>query len=270
MANTETIFNADDVLVERVDDIAYVRMNRPSVSNAMGPTAMQRLCQALDGVIGDPEVRAIVLGHTGKHFLAGADFAFLEDLTRSASLEGMGQIYEWFQGAAKRLHLCRKPTVAAVGGAAITVGCELAIACDFRVVTERAVFQESWIRVGLIPPLGGFKVLPALVGMDLARKMILRAQPVSGAEAVAAGLASELVPPEVLESRAIALARELAALPPLTYNASKEGLRRGLESSLDESWAHNLLAQGMLLGSEDFREGVTAVRQRRAPVFKGR
>jgi enoyl-CoA hydratase/carnithine racemase len=260
----------DDVLVERIGDVACVRMNRPSVSNAVGPATMLRLCAALDQVISNPAVKAIVLTHQGKHFIAGADFAFLDDLTRTPGPDATASIYEAFQGAAKRLHLCRKPTVAAIGGAAITVGCELAIACDFRIVTEAAIFQESWIRLGLLPPLGGFKVLPALVGMDLARKMILRAMPVRGAQAVECGLASELVAPEALESSAITLAQELAALAPLSYQACKEGLRRGQESTLDESWAHNLLAQGMLIVSEDFREGVRAVQERRTPHFKGR
>jgi enoyl-CoA hydratase/carnithine racemase len=259
-----------DITVERQGPVAFMRINRPQVANAVGPAAMQALCAALDTAIADDGVKAIVLGHTGKHFMAGADLAFLESLKKASGEAVRSDIYQHFQGAAKRLHLCPKPTIAAIGGAAITVGCELALACDFRLVTCAAVFQESWIRLGLIPPLGGLKVLPALVGLGVARDMVLRARAINGQEAVALGLATELVEPDALEARALELACELAAMAPLAYRSAKEGLRRGADGSLDESWATNLLAQSLLIGSADFREGVTAVQERRAPVFTGR
>jgi enoyl-CoA hydratase/carnithine racemase len=259
------------VLLERRGNIAYIRMNRPEVGNAVVPATMRLLCQKLDEAIEDPSVRVLILGHNGKHFLAGADFTFLQDLTQSTTHKAHEEIYRWFQGASRRLHLCTKPTIAAVGGAAITVGCELAVACDFRVVTPEAVFQQSWMRMGLIPPLGGLKVLPALVGYGLAKEMVLRMRPVKGEEAVRTGLASELVSDLTqLEERALSIAQELAALPPLAYAAAKEGLRRGLESSFDEGWSHSLLAQAQLIGSQDFQEGVAAAAQRRTPTFSGR
>lgn len=258
------------VLVEREGATAYVRMNRPEIGNAVGPATMKRLCEVLDEVIEDPTVRAIVLGHTGRHFIAGADFAFLGALTQMSATEVRRDIYQHFQGAARRLHLCPKPTVAAIGGAAITVGCELALACDFRVVTPDSVFQQSWIRVGLLPPLGGLKILPSIVGYGLAKEMILRARPIKGEEALKVGLASELVAADELESRAKALAGDLATMAPLAYAASKEELRRGMESSLEDSWEHSLTAQTRLIGSADFREGLQAVTGQRKPNFTGR
>lgn len=258
------------VVVERRGAVAYLKINRPGASNAATPASMRQLCMALDEAIEDDSVCAIVLGHVGKHFIAGADFGFLERLTETSTADVRREIYEYFQGAAKRIHLCPKPTVAAVGGAAITVGCELATACDFRIVTPAAMFQQSWLRVGLIPPLGGLKLLPSLVGYGVAKDMILRGRQVRGEEAVALGLATTMVAPEELESAAYAFATELSVVAPMAYGAAKEGLRRGLESSFDESWAANLLAQSLLIGSADFREGVTAVREQRKPVFKGR
>jgi len=261
---------ASDVLVERKGTTAYLRLNRPEVGNAVGPATMKRLCEALDEVIDDSGVRAIVLGHNGKHFLAGADFAFLKALTSTAAVDVKRDIYRYFQGAARRLHLCPKPTVAAVGGSAITVGCELALACDFRVVTPEAVFQQSWIRVGLLPPLGGMKLLPAMVGYGLAKEMILRARAIRGEEALRVGLATELVAQPELEARAFALAEELGAMAPLAYAAAKEELRRGLDVSLEDSWAGSLQAQTLLIGSQDFREGFAAVSERRPAAFVGR
>jgi len=261
----------EDVLLERCDALAIIRINRPHVGNAVGPATMRLLCEKLDEAIEDTSVRVIMLGHRGKHFLSGADFAFLEDLTKTSTGKARDDIYRYFQGASRRLHLCPKPTIAAVGGAAITVGCELAIACDFRIVTPTALFQQSWMRMGLLPPLGGLKALPALVGLGMAKEMVLRMRPVKGEEAVRIGLATELVADaDALEPRALQIAEELAVLPPLAYAAAKEGLRRGLEGTFDESWASTLLAQTLLIGSDDFREGFAAVQANRAPQFSGR
>ncbi|WP_419709626.1 enoyl-CoA hydratase/isomerase family protein [Pseudomonas sp. NFX224] len=261
------VADEQDVQYERQGDLAIIRINRPHVGNSVGPSTMMRLCQALDRAMGD-DSRAIVLTHTGRHFISGADFAFLEDIANGQStLDVHKDIYEYFLGASKRLHLCPKPTIAAISGAAITVGCELAIACDFRIVTPSARFQESWIRLGLIAPLGGLKVLPGLVGMGLAKDMMLRARAVGGEEALLVGLAHECVGEDQLLSSALKLAQELASTPIFAYRAAKEGLRRGQEVGLGEVWDHGVLAQSVLLGSPDFqlrlREASAALKSKR-------
>lgn len=258
------------VTVELHNGIAILRFNRPEISNAASPAIMRCLCEKLDQVIEDPSVSALVLAHTGHHFVAGADFAFLDDMRTAAVPEIRDEIYRWFQGAAKRVHLCPKPVVAAIGGAAITVGFELAIAADFRIVTDRALFQQSWLKLGLIGPLGSTKLLPAMVGWQMAKDIMLRMRPVRGEEAVAIGLATELVEESQREIRAIALAAELAALPPLAFRAMKEGMWQGLQSSFEDCWSTAVVNQAMLLGSEDFREGLDAVREQRPPVLRGR
>lgn len=260
----------EPVTVELRDGIAILRFNRPEISNAASPPLMKRLCERLDEVIQDPAVSAIVLAHEGRHFVAGADFAFLEEKRSAAVPEIRDEIYRWFQGAAKRIHLCPKPVVAAVGGAAITVGFELAIAADFRIVTEKAMFQQSWLKLGLIGPLGSTKLLPAMVGWQMAKDIMLRMRAVRGKQAVEIGLATELVAEEEREARAIALARELADLPPLAFRAMKEGLWQGLQSSFEDCWGLAVVNQAMLLGTEDFGEGLDAVRENRTPHFRGR
>lgn len=260
----------DPIQIERQGGIAVVRLNLPERSNSVSPPVMKRLCAALDEVIADPEVEGIVLGHVGRHFVAGADFDWLQTLGDKTVPEIRDDIYQWFQGAAKRVHLCPKPVVAAIGGAAITVGFELAIAADFRIVTERALLQQSWIRLGLIGPLGSLKLLPAMVGMQMAKDIMLRMRAVKGEEAVAIGLATELVSEDEREARAIALARELADLPPLAFRAMKEGLWQGLQASFEDSWGTAVLNQAMLLRTDDFGEGVSAVLEKRKPAFRGR
>ncbi len=262
--------NFTDIRIEQDGKIGIILLNRPEQHNSLRGETMAQLCQAIDLLEADAGVGAILLAAEGRHFCAGAEFAYLETLKTTSAIDVRDRIYAHFQGAARRLFRFAKPTVAAVGGAAITVGCELALACDFRIGTEKSLFQESWIKLGLLPPLGGMFLLPRIVGLTRANEMILRGRAVRGEEALRIGLVSELVAPEALRARGVELAAELAELPPRAYALAKEGLQRGMESSIDREWAAGVLAQAMLIGTEDFREGLDAVTQKRAPRFTGR
>ncbi len=259
-----------DIRVERDGGVGWIVFNRPAVNNAVRVQTMAELCAGLDELIKDEAVRAIVLRGEGKHFIAGAEFSFLHQLRALSAAEIQQQIYEHFQGAARRLYTCPKPTVAAVSGACITVGCELALCCDFRLATPSAIFQEIWIRLGLLPPLGGMKLLPMLVGLGRAKDMILRGTAVRGEEAAHIGLVGQLVQPEELLREAAALASELSRSAPLAYRAAKDGIARSLESSIDRESAANVTAQSLLIGSGDFAEGLAAVEAKRQPYFLGR
>jgi len=258
-----------DIETEIKDGICWIWLNRPEVSNAARVQTVREMCGVLDAAEANPEVRALVLSHRHNHFLAGADFGLLQELKNYTPVQVRDEIYAHFQGVAKRLHLFSKPTVAALRGAAITVGCELTLACDFRLVTGSAVFHENWLRMGLLAPLGGMKALAALIGYGRAKEMMLLSKPVGGAEAVEIGLATRLLEDDGFEDSVQAFALELAAKPPLAYAAAKDGLRRGLETSFDEGWALNLLAQNVLIGSSDYREGLSAALERRDPTFTG-
>lgn len=259
----------EDIALERKDGLGWIRINRPERRNAVRPQTLQELCGAIDELASDEAVRAIVLSGNGKHFCAGAEFSFLEELQTTPPAQVKANIYAHFQGAARRLYHCRKPTVALVNGAALTVGCELALACDIRLVTPTAQFQESWVRLGLLPPLGGLFLLPRLIGLGRASEMCLSGRAVGAEEAVRIGLAGELVEADDLETRGVAVAAEMAALPPLAYAAAKEGLHRGLESSMENEWMANVSAQSILLGTADFVEGVSAIKEKRPPRFSG-
>ena len=260
----------EDLRIERREAIGWIVIDRGDGRNALRPQSLREICMAVDELTADAEVRAIVLASEGKHFSAGADFAFLEELTRTPGMTIREQIYAVFQGAARRLFHCPKPTVAAISGAAVTVGCELALACDFRIVSPNAQFQESWIKLGLLPPLGGLYLLPRMVGLSLASEMVLRGRAVHAEEALRIGLASQGAESETtLHDEAQALAQELAALPPLAYRGAKEAMRRGLDSSMESEWSANVLGQSLLLGTDDFKEGLAAVRERRPGRFRG-
>lgn len=260
----------EDIALSVEDGIGTLTLNRPEKGNTLRPQTLREICDGMDMLTADPAVKAIVLAAAGKHFCAGADFAFLAELTHMPATDIKAQIYAHFQGAARRIYRCSKPTVALISGAAVTVGCELALACDFRVVADNGFFQESWVKLGILPPLGGLFLLPRLIGLGRAADMVLRGTAVKAAEAERIGLASEVVPLADLADRGRALARELAAIAPLAYAQIKEGLHRGLETSMDAEWQSNVMGQAMLLGTEDFREGLDAVKNKRPPAFAGR
>ena len=250
--------------------VGRLTLNRPDVLNALTPEMMAEIATTIERLGTDDKVRSLIVDAAGKAFSAGGDKAFLGAVGELPPFEIRDQVYANFGAAVRNLKLCHKPTVAAVNGAAYGAGCELALACDFRIAAADAVFCENWINLGLISPLGGMLLLPRIVGLAKATEMLMLGTPVKADEAIRIGLVNEVVEPESLKSAADALAKRLAAGAPLGLAAMKEGLRRGLESSLAAELEHNVYVQAMLLDSADFKEGVDALKERRKPHFAGR
>lgn len=259
-----------DILVDVKEHIATITLNRPDTLNAMTPAVMGELRETMARVEKDPEVRVIVFTGAGKGFSSGGDKEFLEEITRMTPFEIKKAVYENFQGATKAVKLCPKPTIAAVNGAAVGAGCELALACDFRIAAESAYFMESWVHLGIIAPLGGMFLLPQLVGLTRATEMLMLGTRVDAGEALEMGLVNRTVHGDQLHETVWEMAQRLAAGPPLALAVFKEGLRRGMESTLAAEWEFNLYAQAMLLNSGDFAESVAALQEKRKPRFSGK
>ncbi len=248
----------EDIAVSRVDAVGWIEIDRPDVANALRPQSMMEICAALDELEGDSDVGAIALIGRGRHFAAGGDFNFLRDTLAMPPIDIRDELYAHFQGVTRRLYRSGKPTLAAVNGAAVTIGAEIALACDVRVGTETSRFDEGWIKIGLMPPLGGAMLLPRIVGLALAKEMILEGRAVGGAEALAAGLLNEIVEAEALRDRVQQRAMAMAALPRHAFRAAKEALHRGIESTMEGEWAANVMAQSLLLSSDDFKARLEA------------
>lgn len=255
---------SDEITVEVADHVAVVEIHRPP-NNFFDDTLIGGLAEAYEALARDDACRAIVLCSEGKHFCAGANFSNPdEDVT--AENERILALYR----NAVRMFRSPKPVVAAVQGAAIGGGLGVALSADFRIACEEARFSANFAQLGFHPGFGISVTLPRLIGDSQAALMLYTGRRVPGAEAARLGLADELVPLADVRNRAIALAQEIAAAAPLAVQAIHLTQRRDLADQVEAIVEHEFREQARLRDTEDFREGVAAMSERRAPDFKSR
>lgn len=215
------------------------------------------------------ELRVLVITGAGDDFCSGADLG--DDLAESTGTAASR--FLWMQDverAARALHEVGKPTLAAVDGVAVGAGMNLALACDVVIATDRVRFSEIFVRRGLTVDFGGTWLLPRLVGQARAKELALTGRMVGAEEALAIGLVAEIVPVELLDERASAVAAELAGGAPVAQRFIKAGMNRAFEMSFDQALEYESQAQSVCLSSEDVIEGVSAFLEKRTPDFKGR
>lgn len=253
-----------DIGTELQDRVGLVEIRRPP-NNFFDHALIQEIGDAFDAFDRDAGCRAIVLAAVGKAFCAGADFA--NRPATGAVAEGSGKhLYK----EAVRLFRTKKPIVAAVHGAAVGGGLGLALVADFRVTCKEARFSANFTRLGFHPGFGLTATLPRLIGPQKAALLFYTGRRVPGDEAVAMGLADVLAPQAEVRSAALALAREIAESSPLAVVSTRETLRRGLAERIEAATERELFEQEWQRRTEDFREGVKAMAERRLPDFKGR
>jgi enoyl-CoA hydratase/carnithine racemase len=252
-----------DVATQLRDRVGTVEIRRPP-NNFFDNALIAALGDAFEAFDRDAGCRAIVLAAEGKSFCAGADFA--NRPATGASGEGGKHLYK----QATRLFRTRKPVIAAVQGPAVGGGLGLALVADFRVTCKEARFVANFTRLGFHPGFGLSVTLPRLVGPQKAALLFYTGRRVPGDEAVAMGLADLLVPQAEVRSAAHALAVEIAQSSPLAVVSTRETLRRGLADQIEAQTERELVEQEWQRGTEDFKEGVKAMGERRLPDFKGR
>jgi enoyl-CoA hydratase/carnithine racemase len=258
-----------DVLVRRVSDgVLTLVLNRPHKHNAIDPALRDALAGAVDVAATDPGVRAVVLTGAGDAFCAGGDLARFEDLHDAGAYRHVAYRLTDLVGSLERLE---KPVIAVLDGVVTGAGLALALACDWRIGTERTrvLFREG--RVGLVPTHGGLTRLVKLLGLARARELLLGGDDLDAAAVHAAGLLSELTP---AGGEPLALAHERAARmlgrAPLSFAAAKRLLQLAADVDLHSAMLAEGLAQTQLLQTHDHREGLAAARERREPIFEGR
>jgi 2-(1,2-epoxy-1,2-dihydrophenyl)acetyl-CoA isomerase len=259
----------DMVLAGDAERVRTLTLNRPEALNALTLEAMAALGDRLEEAARDPAVGAVVITGAGAAFSAGGDMAFLQELPRMPPARVKEIVYGTFQRVPRLIRAMDKPVVAAVNGAAVGAGCEIAVACDVRIASERARFGEVWIGLGCVPAMGGMFLLPRLVGLGRATELVLTGEIIDAQEAHRIGLVSRVVPPADLPAAAQALAERLARGPARAMAVAKAALNRGLDSNLWAELESTVHAQLMCFTTRDFAEGVQALVERRPPRFTG-
>ena len=254
-----------EVLVEYpLPEVGLIRIHRPEARNALNQAVREQLAAHFTTLGNDPQVHCLVLTGGEKFFVAGADIRAMAEAGAIDIL--LRQSHRLWQALAA----CPKPVIAAVNGYAWGGGCELAMHADIIVAGESASFSQPEVKLGIMPGAGGTQRLTRAVGKFQAMKMVLTGQPVSAREALAMGLASEVVADAQVLPRAVELAGQIAALPPLAVMQIKEVLLAGQDAPLETALLLERKAFQLLFASQDQKEGMQAFLDKRKPVFKGR
>jgi 2-(1,2-epoxy-1,2-dihydrophenyl)acetyl-CoA isomerase len=253
------------LLVERNGPVATLTLNRPETKNALNTELVARLRDAIPELVADGAVRAVVLRGAGGAFCSGADL--------KSGLSGGGEVgarLDQMHEVILAIVSAPKPFVASVDGAAVGFGCDIALACDLRVLSTRGYLQEIFVKIGLMPDGGGTFWVPRLVGLGRAMEYLMLGTRVDAAMAQEVGLANRVVETEELDRAAEALALDLSKGPPLALARIKRAVRDGAAGSLRDARAREKESPLELLASEDVMEGVMAWAQRRPPAFTGK
>jgi enoyl-CoA hydratase/carnithine racemase len=248
--------------VQMEGSVAIVTMFRPP-HNFVDKDFMGYLADTFDRLDADANCRAIVLASGIDTFCAGADFGASTDA--SVALDPTP-----FYAQALRVFRTIKPIVAAVRGPAIGAGLGLAVAADFRVTCKEARFSANFLRLGFHPGFGMSFTLPRLIGQQKAAMLFYTGRRIDGEEAASIGLADELTEKSCVDARALALAQEIATSAPLAVESTRNTLRLGFADQVVKANQREIAIQVEQFKSEDFREGVAAMAQRRMPVFQRR
>ena len=260
-----TAHAGSDLTVDIDRHVATVEIHRPP-NNFFDYDLIHEIANVYERLDTDPRCRAIVLCSEGRHFCAGADFSAREKWSRERLDSQAGRLYV----EAVRVFSCTKPVVAAVQGAAVGGGLGLALSADFRVACNESRFVANFARLGIHQGFGLSVTLPRLVGRNRAALMLYTGRRLKGPEAVAIGLADELVDLVDVRSRATDLATEIAQSAPLAVQSIRATLRTGLAEAVREATDHELAEQSRLRRTDDHREGVAATAARRPASFEGR
>lgn len=248
--------------------VLTLTLARPEARNALNLSLIKALGAALHEAEGDGAVRCLVLTGKGRAFCAGGDIKEMRNragravATKERLQQGLNRI-------ARSIFEMEKPVVAKVNGDAAGAGFGLVLACDLAYAADSAAFHASFIRMGLIPDVGGSFTLPRRVGLQRAKEILFLGKTLSASEAETLGLVNRVMPADELDAYVDEIVGMLAAAPTKTIGLAKRAMHRALASTFDEALEHEAYAQGYCFTTEDHLEGTQAFFEKREPKFKG-
>ena len=256
----------ETILVERRGSVAIITINRPEKRNALNIRTRAEGAAVLDELRADESVRVVVFTGAGdKAFIAGADIAEFADRTAITQREVMLE-----RGLFNAIDTFPKPVIAMVNGYCLGGGCELALACDIRIASDKASFGQPEINLGIIPGGGGTQRLTRLVGEGKAMELILTGAIIDAQTAFNLGLVNHVVPAEQLEAKTMEIANRIAEKSPIALRLAKEAIKLASRSNLDEGLRREVDLFALCFSSADKDEGVKAFLEKRKPEFKGK
>jgi len=255
------------ILYEKKDLIGTITLNRPKSMNAMNSEMFSDLAQALNEIGADDAVKVVIITGHEKFFGAGADIMELEGLATPQDA------YRFLKNAARThetMDNLEKPIIAAVSGFALGGGCELALACDFRIAADNAKFGLPEIKIGVFPRGGGTQRLPRLVGMGVAMELLFTGNFIDAAEALRVGLINKVFPFSFLLAEIKKIAATIAEMPGVALRATRMAVKGGIDMDLKSALKYEARCFESLFSTEDQKEGMRAFIEKRKPIFQNR
>ncbi|MEA4846261.1 MAG: short-chain-enoyl-CoA hydratase [Clostridiaceae bacterium] len=256
----------NNVLYRVEDSIAFITINRPKALNALNTETLRELDRAVSQAGAADDVKVIIITGEGRAFVAGADIAQMRDLTvqEGRNMTILGQ--EVFT----RIENLDKPVIAAVNGFALGGGCELSMACDIRIASDKAKFGQPEVNLGIIPGYGGTQRLSRLVGKGTAKYLIFTGEMIPAEEAFRIGLADKVVPAEELMDSVVSIAKVIMSKAPISIKMAKHAINNGLNVDLKSGIAYEAEAYTTTFSTEDRIEGMSAFLEKRPAGFKNK
>ncbi len=261
---------SQEVVVSDREGVRWIELNRPQSRNGLTIEVIGLMVEALEAGEANENIRCLALAGAGGSFCSGLD---LRSVMQGGPMDVEqldANMRNYFHKLIRSIRAASKPTIAFVDGAAVGFGCDLALACDLRVLSDRARFGEIFVKRGLMPDGGSTFVLPRLVGLGRALDLMLTGDIVEAEEALRIGLGSRLFTGAEFEAGARDYAETIAAGPPLVHKAIKRSVAEALHGDLDAALDNERTTQMQLIQSRDFAEGVAAFFQKRPPKFQGK
>jgi len=261
------------VLYEQEGHVVTLTLNRHETRNAISEDEMvDAIVAACDKINKDHSVRAVIITGAGSAFSSGGNVKDMRD--KKGMFGGTpNEIRDGYRNGIQRIPLAinnrEVPIIAAVNGAAIGAGCDLTMMCDMRIASEKALFAESFVKVGLIPGDGGAWFLPRVIGLSRANEMAFTGEPVTAETALAWGMVSQVVEPDKLLDAANKLALRIAANPPNALRMTKRLIKEGEHAKLDSLLEMSASLQALAHQTKDHAEAVDAIIEKRTPNFTG-
>jgi len=255
--------NYKNILVEIVEKIGIIKINRPQALNALNIETIHELNDVVHQWNREDDIKVIIITGEGKAFVAGADIAEMKDMTRQQAID----FSEMGQRVLSLIESQEKPVIAAVNGFALGGGCELAMACDIRIASDKARLGQPEVNLGVIPGFAGTQRLARMVGTAKAKELIFTGDMVDAQTALSIGLVNQVVPLENLMNTAMEMAKKIASKGPTAIKLAKRVISRGIETDFATGSSFEVDAFGECFASGEAKEGMSAFLEKRAPKW---